>query len=121
MGSACVSVPGLALVRPQAPSLLPSSEVGADVDEEDLRPDRYRGDFDPLVCGPVAERAGRELGDRIGRTARWLPRVGAPFPCGPPPNHADPFPSNRIGRTARWFPWGNSFSARPSSEPHGPV
>jgi hypothetical protein len=28
---------------------------------------------------------------------------------------------DRIGRAARWFPGGNSFSARPSSEPRGPV
>jgi hypothetical protein len=35
---------------------LPSSEVGADVGEEDLRHDRYRGDLDPsgvLVGAPV--------------------------------------------------------------------
>ena len=57
-----MSVLGLVLARPQALSSLPSSEVGADVGEEDLRHDRYRGDLDPLVRGPVAERAGRELG-----------------------------------------------------------
>jgi hypothetical protein len=28
---------------------------------------------------------------------------------------------HRIGRAARWFPCGNSFSARPSSEPRRPV
>jgi hypothetical protein len=86
-----VSVPGLVLARPQAPSSLPNSEVGADVGEEDLRSDRHRGDFAHWYAG----RSQNELAASLGVDRKTLRKYTGPAraagmePGGSPMSEAD--------------------------------
>jgi hypothetical protein len=58
--------------------LLSSGRRSAGVGEEDLRRDRRGGDLDPLVCGPVAERARDQPGvDRKTLRKYTTPAVAA--------------------------------------------
>src|SRR6476659_5625085 len=86
MGSACVSVPGLVLVRAQAPSSLPSSEV-----EHTLT----RRTFDMIDIVEIlihwyAGRSQNELATSLGVDRKTLRKYTAPavaaglVPGGPP-------------------------------------
>ena len=67
----------------------------------------------PVQQDVVLEHPQGQAGAAAGQAGRVGPIGGVRADAGQP--------DDRIGRAARWFPRGNSFSARPSSEPRGPA